>query len=265
MVKNSSTKKILSNLYLIIIFLFLYLPIIVLIVYSFNKSKYGGLWAGFTLQWYEQLFEDKSIISSLYNTFLVAIMASIVSTVIGTLASIGIHSMRPKNKNIMLNMSYISMINPDIVIGVSLLSLFSLFHFLKLGYLTLILAHITLCVPYVVFAVLPKLQQLNPNLAEAAQDLGATPIQTFFKIILPEIKPGIISGIIMSFTLSLDDFIVSFFTTGSGISTLSIKVYSMTKRGVSPKINALTSLMLLVIVTLMVVIQIRSNKSEEKL
>ena len=127
-------------------------------------------------------------------------------------------------RSVMLNLSYISMINPDIVIGVSLLSFFSLFQFLKLGYVTLILAHITLCVPYVVFAVLPKLQQLNPNLSEAAQDLGATPTQTFFKIILPEIKPGIISGMIMSFTLSLDDFIISFFTTGAGISTLSIKV-----------------------------------------
>jgi len=155
------------------------------------------------------------------------------------------------------------MINPDIVIGVSLLSFFSLFQFLKLGYITLILAHITLCVPYVVFAVLPKLQQLNPNLSEAAQDLGPTPTQTFFKIILPEIKPGIISGMIMSFTLSLDDFIISFFTTGAGISTLSIKVYSMTKRGVSPKINALTTLMLLVIIILMIIIQIRSSKSEK--
>lgn len=262
MVKNNSSKKIFSDLYLLLVFLFLYLPIIVLIIYSFNKSKYGGEWTGFTLKWYQDLLKDKSIITSLYNTFLVAGTASILATMIGTLASIGIQSMSKKNKNIMLNVSYISMINPDIVIGVSMLSLFSMFKFLKLGYATLILGHITLCVPYVVFAVLPKLQQLNPNLAEAAQDLGATPMQTFFKVILPEIKPGIISGMIMSFTLSLDDFIVSFFTTGSGISTLSIKVYSMTKRGVSPKINALTTLMLIVIVALMVIIQLRSDREK---
>ena len=252
-----------SNMYLFFVLLFLYLPIVVLIVFSFNKSKYGGIWTGFTLDWYKQLFKDKSIISSLYNTFFVAAVSSIISTIIGTLASLGIQSMRSNYKKAMMNLSYISMINPDIVIGVSLLSFFSLFQFLKLGYVTLILAHITLCVPYVVFAVLPKLQQLNPNLSEAAQDLGATPTQTFFKIILPEIKPGIISGMIMSFTLSLDDFIISFFTTGAGISTLSIKVYSMTKRGVSPKINALTTLMLLVIIILMIIIQIRSSKSEK--
>ena len=157
---------------------------------SFNKSKFGGVWNGFTLDWYMQLFKDKSIISSLYNTIIVATLASVIATSIGTIASIGIHSMTSRYKSVMLNLSYISMINPDIVIGVSLLSFFSLFQFLKLGYVTLILAHITLCVPYVVFAVLPKLQQLNPNLSEAAQDLGATPTQTFFKIILPKIKPG---------------------------------------------------------------------------
>ena len=246
--------KILSNFYLVLIFLFLYMPIIVLVINSFNKSKFGGVWNGFTLEWYMQLFKDKSIISSLYNTIIVATLASVIATSIGTLASIGINSMTSRYKSVMLNVSYISMINPDIVIGVSLLSFFSLFQFLKLGYVTLILAHITLCVPYVVFAVLPKLQQLNPNLSEAAQDLGATPTQTFFKVISPEI---------MSFTLSLDDFIISFFTTGAGISTLSIKVYSMTKRGVSPKINALTTLMLLVIIVLMVIIQIRSTKSEK--
>ena len=255
--------KILSNFYLVLIFLFLYMPIIVLVINSFNKSKFGGVWNGFTLEWYMQLFKDKSIISSLYNTIIVATLASVIATSIGTLASIGINSMTSRYKSVMLNVSYISMINPDIVIGVSLLSFFSLFQFLKLGYVTLILAHITLCAPYVVFAVLPKLQQLNPNLSEAAQDLGATPTQTFFKVILPEIKPGIISGMIMSFTLSLDDFIISFFTTGAGISTLSIKVYSMTKRGVSPKINALTTLMLFVIIVLMVIIQIRSTKSEK--
>lgn len=155
------------------------------------------------------------------------------------------------------------MINPDIVVGVSLISLYSILNFQKLGYTTLILAHITFCLPYVVFAVLPKLSQLDPHLEEAAKDLGATPLQTFFMVVLPQIKPGIVSGALMAITLSLDDFIVSFFTTGSGVSTLSIKVYSMTKRGLSPKINALTTLMLLVLVTLMTIIQIGSNKDKK--
>lgn len=262
MVKKSS---VFSNIYIFLVMLFLYLPIIILVVFSFNQSKYGGTWTGFTLKWYHELFRDKDIVKSLYSTLTVAGINCVVSTVIGTLAAIGIDAMGERGKKFTLNMSSIPMVNPDIVIGVSLISLYSILKFQKLGYTTLILAHITFCVPYVVFAVLPKLKQLDPNLEEAARDLGATPWQTFFKVILPEIKPGIVSGALMSITLSLDDFIVSFFTTGSGVSTLSIKVYSMTKRGLSPKINALTTLMLLVLVTLMVIIQIRNSREKKKL
>lgn len=202
---------------------------------------------------------------SLYTTMIVAVIASAISTVIGTISAISINNMSPGKKAMLTNLSYIPMVNPDIVIGISLLSFFSILN-LKLGYITLILAHITFNIPYVIFAVLPKLQQLNPNIEEAALDLGATPTQAFFKVILPEIMPGIITGLLLAFTLSLDDFIVSFFTTGSGVSTLSIKVYSMTKRGISPKINALSSLMFIAVLTMMFLLQLRDakNKSQDR-
>ena len=222
-------KKYLSRTYAFLVYLFLYMPIFLLILFSFNDSRYGGRWQGFTFKWYTELFSDGSIMESLYTTIIVAVIASIIST----------------------------------VIGISLLSFFSILN-LKLGYITLILAHITFNIPYVIFAVLPKLQQLNPNIEEAALDLGATPIQAFFKVILPEIMPGIITGSLLAFTLSLDDFIVSFFTTGSGVSTLSIKVYSMTKRGISPKINALSSLMFIAVLALMLLLQLRDAKNKSQ-
>ncbi|MGB5822914.1 MAG: ABC transporter permease [Proteocatella sp.] len=251
-------KESAANIYSFLVYLFLYLPIIVLIVFSFNDSKYRGNWSGFTLRWYQELFADPDIIRALYTTLIVATISSVAATVIGTITAVGIHSLRPKYKNMFINLSYIPMISPDIVIGISLLTLFVILK-LKLGYITLILAHITFNIPYVVFAVLPKLQQLDPHLEEAALDLGATPSQAFFKVVLPEIIPGILTGALMAFTLSLDDFIVSFFTTGSGVATLSIKIYSMTKRGVSPTINALSSIMFMVLLTIMCIVQLRQN------
>lgn len=256
-------KKYFKNIYSFLIYLFLYLPIVLLIIFSFNDSRYSGKWNGFTLDWYTQLFADSSIMESLYTTLIVAVIASVVSTVIGTVSAIALHNMKAKTKAVVTSLSYIPMVNPDIVIGISLLSLFSVMN-LKLGYMTLILAHITFNIPYVIFAVLPKLQQLNPNIEEAAMDLGATPYQAFFKVILPELMPGIVTGALLAFTLSLDDFIVSFFTTGSGVSTLSIKVYSMTKRGVSPKINALSSLMFIAVLTLMLIFQLKNAKNTQK-
>lgn len=255
-------KKYLSRTYAFLIYLFLYLPIFLLILFSFNDSRYGGKWQGFTLKWYNELFSDGTIMQSLYTTLIVAVVASLISTIIGTVSAISIENMSPKKKAILTNLSYIPMVNPDIVIGISLLSFFSILN-LKLGYITLILAHITFNIPYVIFAVLPKLQQLNPNIEEAALDLGATPVQAFFKVILPEIMPGIVTGALLAFTLSLDDFIVSFFTTGSGVSTLSIKVYAMTKRGISPKINALSSLMFVTVLALMLLLQLRDAKGKQ--
>ncbi len=252
-------KSAVANIYSLLIYAFLYIPIVVLIIFSFNDSKYRGNWSGFTFRWYQELFADPDIMGALYTTFIVAIISSVVATVIGTLTAVGIHSLKPRYKKFFINLSYIPMISPDIVIGISLLTLFVLLK-LNLGYITLILAHITFNIPYVIFAVLPKLQQLDPHLEEAALDLGATPFQAFFKVILPEIIPGILTGALMAFTLSLDDFMVSFFTTGSGVATLSIKIYSMTKRGVSPTINALSSIMFIVLLTIMCIVQIRQNR-----
>lgn len=257
--KKFSLLGLSANLYSILIYGFLYIPIVVLIIFSFNDSKYRGNWEGFTLRWYQELFADPEIMGALYTTLIVALIASACATVIGTMAAIGIHNLKPKYKSLFINLSYIPMISPDIVIGISLLTLFVMLKF-KLGMFTLILAHITFNIPYVIFAVLPKLQQLDPHLEEAALDLGATPFQAFYKVILPEIMPGILTGALMAFTLSLDDFIVSFFTTGSGVATLSIKIYSMTKRGVSPTINALSSIMFIALLTIMLIVQLRQNK-----
>lgn len=255
-------KKLCKAAYAGIIYVFLYLPILVLIVYSFNDSKYRGNWSGFTLRWYQELMKDRTIISALYNTFTIAILASLLATVIGTAAAIGIHHMKPRAKTVFMNITYLPVMNPDIVIGISLLALFVWLKF-KLGYITLLLAHVTFNIPYVILAVLPKIYQLNPHLEEAALDLGATPLQAFFKVILPEIMAGVVTGFLLAFTLSLDDFMVSFFTTGSGVNTLSIKIYSMTKLGVSPKINALSTILFIGVLSLLIILQQRASNIKE--
>lgn len=245
-----------------LIYTFMYLPIILLIIYSFNNSRYRGNWEGFTLNWYTELFRDRSIMDALRNTLIIAVASSFSATVLGTMAAIGIYAMKPKVKNFMVNMTYLPVTYPEIVIGVSLLALYVGIG-LPLGFWSIILSHITFCVPFVVIAVLPKLYQLNPNLEEAAMDLGATPSQAFWKVILPEIMPGVMTGMLLSFTLSLDDFLISFFTTGSGVNTLAIKIYSMTKVGVTPKINALTTIIFVTIFLLLLVIQARDRKKPE--
>ncbi len=253
-------KKVLKNIYTSLIYLFLYLPIILLIVFSFNDSKYKGSWEGFTLRWYKELLRDSSIMDAVYYTFMIAIIGSIIATILGTITAIAIDSMNKKYKNIYMNTVYLPVMSPDIVIGISMLALFVGMN-MRLGFFTLLISHITFNTPYVVLAVLPKLKQLDSNLAEAAMDLGATPLQAFFKVVLPEIMPGILTGALLSFTLSLDDFMVSFFTTGSGVNTLSIKIYSMTKRGITPKINALSTVMFLGVLILLLILQKRDSKS----
>lgn len=255
-------KRLMKNTYAGLVYLFLYLPIFMLIIYSFNDSKYSGRWSGFSLRWYKELFKDHTIVSALYNTFTIAILASLMATIIGTIAAVGIYHMKPKMQAAFMNITYLPVMNPDIVIGVSLLALFVWLK-INLGFLTLLLAHISFNIPYVILAVLPKLYQLNPHLEEAALDLGATPLQAFFKVILPEIMPGIITGSLLAFTLSLDDFMVSFFTTGSGVNTISIKVYSMTKLGVSPKINALSTILFAGVLILLTVLQKRTDDIKE--
>ncbi|QZY54794.1 ABC transporter permease [Crassaminicella profunda] len=251
-------KKLIKRSYAFFVYMFLYLPILLLIIYSFNDSKYRGKWNGFTFKWYKELFRDQTVAQALYNTFAIAILAAIIATIIGTISAIAIHKMKPRWKSIFMNVTYLPVMNPDIVIGISLLALFAVLK-MKLGFITLLLAHITFNIPYVILAVLPKLRQLNPYLEEAALDLGATPLQAFFKVILPEIMPGVITGLLLAFTLSLDDFMVSFFTTGSGVNTLSIKVYSMTKTGVTPKINALSTLLFMGVLGLLILLQKREK------
>lgn len=251
-------KKTLKKLYLFLMFAFLYAPVVILIVFSFNNSKSRAHWDGFTLKWYGELFKDKQILSSLYYTIAVALLASLIATVMGTAAAVGIHNMGRIRKSMVMNLTYLPVLNPDIVTGISLMILF-IFLNLKLGFLTLLLAHISFNVPYIILSVLPKLKQLNKHLHEAALDLGATPLFAFRKVILPEIMPGIITGFLLAFTLSLDDFIVSFFTTGSGVSTLSITIYSMARRGINPKINALSTIMFIVVLALLLLINRRSS------
>lgn len=254
-------KDKLSRLYLYLVFLFLYLPILILIVFSFNESKYRT-WTGFSLKWYVELFSDSQIMAALQNTLIVAFAAAIISTVIGTVAAIGIDSLKKWQKSLVMNITYLPVLNPDIVTGVSLMLLFFIMR-IPMGRITLILAHMTFCIPYVILAVLPKLRQMNKHTFEAALDLGATPALATFKVIIPEIFPGIITGFLMALTLSIDDFIISFFTTGPGVENLSILIYNAAKKGVSPSINALSALMFVVILSLLLIINKRTAKNNQ--
>lgn len=253
--------KNLNRFYMALIFLFLYAPIIILIVFSFNDSKMIGSWNGFTLKWYLELFKDREVLKALYNTIIISILASIISTVIGTIAAIGIFNLKGFNKKLFLNLNYIPVLNPDIVTAVSLMTLYRLLKF-EFGYLTMLLSHVTFCIPYVILSVLPKLKQMNKHLAEAAMDLGATPFYTLRKVIIPEIKPGIITGALMAFTLSIDDFVISFFNTGHGVSNLSITIFSMARRGINPVINALSTLMFVGLLILLLIINKRADKNQ---
>lgn len=255
--------RIVKKLYLLLIFIFLYAPVLILIVFSFNNSKSRGHWAGFTLKWYGDLFRDKQILSSLYYTVIVALLASLVAAIVGTAAAIGIHNMSKVKKSVVMNLTYLPVLNPDIVTGISLMILF-IFVNIPLGFGTLLMAHISFNLPYIILSVLPKLKQLNKHLFEAALDLGASPLYAFRKVIFPEIMPGIITGFLLCFTLSLDDFVISFFTTGSGVSTLSIAIYSMARRGINPKINALSTLMFVVVLILLLIINRRTSSTNSK-
>jgi len=255
-------KDRLSRLYLYLIFTFLYAPIIILIIYSFNESKYR-VWTKFSFKWYVELFQNSQIMEALYNTLFVALIAAILSTIIGTAAAIGIESLKKWQKNSVMNITMLPVLNPDIVTGISLMLLFYICK-LPTGLFTLVLAHMAFCIPYVILSVMPKLKQVNNTTYEAALDLGATPALATLKVTLPEIMPGVITGLLMAFTLSIDDFIVSYFTTGPGVENLSILIYNAAKKGVSPSINALSALMFAVILILLIIINIRTNKSEQK-
>ncbi|MFR5264217.1 ABC transporter permease [Clostridium sp.] len=257
----------LSKFYIFIIFLFLYAPILVLMVFSFNDSKSMSVWKGFTLKWYGELLNDQRILQALYYTILIAILSSVIATIIGTISAIGISKMRGPMKRLILNINYLPVLNPDIVTGIALMSLFgaiSLILPLQPGFITLLLAHITFSIPYVILSILPKLKQLPPNLIEAALDLGATPFYAIRKVLLPQIKPGIAAGFLMAFTMSIDDFVISFFTTGPGVSNLSIEIYAMARRGIKPEINALSTIMFVVVLVLLLIVNSKDSLIKEE-
>lgn len=260
--------KTLSKLYTALIFLFLYAPILVLIVFSFNDSKSRSIWGGFTFKWYGRLMQNTEILNALTNTLLIAVLTAVAATLLGTAAAIGINSMNKWMRRAVMNVTNLPMANPEIVTGVSMLLLFVFLYdrvgILKPGFGTLLIAHITFCLPYVVLSVLPKLRQMDPNLFEAAQDLGCAPQRAFFKVVLPEIMPGIITGMMMSFTMSIDDFVISYFTSGT-TETLPIAIYSMTRKLVSPEINALSTLLFGTVLILLVMVNLRQIRDQKRL
>lgn len=257
---------IFSRLFMGLVFLFLYAPIFVLIVFSFNATKSRTVWGGFSLDWYAKLFQNTQIMGALYTTLLVSVIAAAIATIAGTAAAIGFYSMKRRPRTLCLSVNNIPMTNADIVTGVSLMLLFVFagrFLPFKQGFATLLIAHITFDIPYVILSVLPKLRQLDPNIYEAAQDLGATGFLAFRKVVLPEIMPGVLNGMLIAFTMSIDDFVISYFTAGSQTSTLAMVIYSMTRRKISPEINALSTLMFLVVLALLLVINIRQANQDK--
>lgn len=262
--------KAASKIYTALVFLFLYAPIIVMIIFSFNASSSTSVLSGFSLQWYKALLEDETTLRALYNTVILAVCSSLIATVLGTAAAVGIDKFKkgPLRSGVMATTN-IPMMNPEIVTGISMMLLFVFVGRLVnvdsvLGFGTLLIAHVTFNLPYIILTVLPKLRQTDRNLAEAAQDLGCKPVTAFFKVVLPSIMPGIITGMIMAFTLSLDDFIISYFTSGPGFQTLPIAIFSMTKKRVKPDMYALSALIFVSILLLLILYNIAQAKSEEK-
>lgn len=251
-------KKTVSRCYLAVIFLFLYLPILVLIVLSFNDSKSRVVWGGFTLKWYLSCFQDETIMTALTMTLKITIASAVLSTLIGTLAAIGISAMKKKHRAVMLGATNIPLLNADIVTGISLMLLFV--KFTNLGFVTVLIAHITFNIPYVVLNVLPKINQANRYTYEAALDLGASPLYAFYKITWPEIKSGVFSGFLMAVTMSLDDFSITFFTKGAGVNTLSTMLYTELRKGIRPELYALSTLLFLLAFSLLLVMNYQSDR-----
>lgn len=260
--------KHVSRFYNFLVFAFLYSPIVVMIIYSFNGIKSRSVFEGFSLQWYKELFNDAIIMKSLYISLVIAVLAAVISTVIGTLAAVGINSMKGFKKKMYLSVNNIPMVNPEIVTAVSMMILFvfiiSKSNSMEMGFGTLLISHITFCIPYVTLEVLPKIRGMDNNIYNAALDLGCPPAKAFLKVVIPQIKPGIVTGFIMAFTLSLDDFIISYFNSGSTVQTLSVTIFSMTKKPYSPKINALSTLLFVTILVLLVTVNLKQMRADSK-
>lgn len=254
--------KVSRIFFLAAIFVFTYLPIAVLIIFSFNEGRSTGVWEGFSLKWYKELFADERIMRSVITTIIVAFSSAIISTVFGTFASIGIFYMKKIPKNIILNITNLPILNADIITGVSLLLLYNIIG-IPLGYVSLILAHISFNLPYVILSIMPKLKQMDNNLYEAALDLGSTPMNALVKVVIPQIMPGIVSGFLLALTMSMDDFVISLFTSGAVVSTLSLEIYSMTKRGITPEINALSTIIFLIVLTVLIIANLKKSKTED--
>ncbi|MGB4626844.1 MAG: ABC transporter permease [Erysipelotrichaceae bacterium] len=247
-------KSLFPKVYLWIILLFFYLPIIYVIFFSFNDSKSLTKFTGFSLQWYERMFNDRTIMEAIYYTIIIAIIATIVSTIIGTVTAIGLSKSNKILSEVVIQVNNLPMLNPEIVTAISLMLFYTSLR-IKTGFMTMLFAHIAFCIPYVILSIMPKLRELDSDLAEAALDLGCTPIQALWKVIIPQIKPGIISGALIAFTMSFDDFVISLFTTGPGINNISIYVYANVKR-INPTINALSSLIVLIVTVVLIIINV---------
>ena len=243
-----------------LIFILLYAPIVTLVVLSFNSSKTRAKWGGFTGKWYAELFQNDAIMEALYTTLIIALLAAVISTLIGTAAAIGIHSMKRRARTVFLGINNIPMLNGEIVTGISLMLLFLAFH-VQFGFLTILLAHITFCTPYVILSVMPKLKQTSRYTYEAALDLGATPLRAFFTVVFPDIMPGVLSGFLMAFTLSLDDFVITHFTKGAGVDTLSTKIYSEVRKGIKPEMYALSALLFVTVLVLLLLVNMNPQDS----
>lgn len=252
-------KKFLKGLYIAVILLFLYLPIGVLMVLSFNESKSMSIWTGFSTRWYEEMFSNEMILDAVWNTFTIAICAAAVSTVIGVLACLGISRMRSRSQKVIMAFNNIPLLNADIVTGISLMMTFLVFG-ISLSWGTVLLSHITFCIPYVILSVMPKIKQLSPNMYEAALDLGATPAYAFRKVILPDLMPGITSGFLLAFTMSVDDFVVTHFTRGAGINTISTLIYSQVKVGIRPTLFALSTVIFVIVLVVLVISNVIQNR-----
>ena len=260
---------IFNKLYLVLIMAFFYLPIIYVVLFSFNESRSLTNFTGFSLQWYEKMFKTRAMMESIYYSALIAVIATIVSTIVGTIVAIGLSKSSRLIKQVVTQVNNLPMLNPDIVTAIGLMLLFSTLN-IPTGFGTLLLAHIIFCIPYVILSVMPKLRQLDENLAEAALDLGCTPFEALYKVIIPQIKEGIVSGALVAFTMSFDDFVISYFTTGPGINNISTYVYATTKR-INPSVNALSTLIVLAITIILLLTNVlpmlksRRIKKNEKI
>lgn len=257
-------KNILQKIYTALIFIFLYAPIATLMVLSFNASKTRSKWGGFTFKWYAALLKNDDILRALSNTLIIALSSALVATVIGTIACIAMNNMHRRTKAVMMGITNIPMINAEIVTGISLMLLFISFG-LRFGLGTILLSHITFNIPYVILSVMPRMKQLNPSTYEAALDLGASHLTAFFKVVFPDLLPGILSGFLMAFTMSLDDFIITHFTKGAGVDTLSTKIYTEVKKGIKPEMYALSTIIFLTVLVLLLLVNLSpAGKADKK-